>query len=101
MREVKFESGSYLSLKSDEYVLFRVIFGAKRKKHVIFSNRHHFRDKANVLVRDKSPFFDFQISASDGNTGNNFLRILKFPMVTIFTKIVAGFICGPNNEDDV
>ena len=87
MREVKFESGSYLSLKSDEYVLFRVIFGAKRKKHVIFSNRHHFRDKANVLVRDKSPFFDFQISACllKLQRGSSALLVMKMIVSVIGT----------------
>ena len=108
-------SGSYLSLKNDDFALFRVIFQTKGKNHAIFSkklwkmpilkNKYpppqivNFQAKANVLVRDTASFFDFHISAPT-TAGNNFLRILKFPTDNIVTKIVAGFICALSNEED-
>ena len=58
----------------------------------------NFPAKANVL-RDTAPFFDFHISAPTP-AGNNFLRILKFPLDNIVTKIVAKFIRVLGNEDE-
>ena len=61
----------------------------------------NFPAKTNVLVQNTSPFFDFRISEPTATTtGNNFLRILKFPTDNIVTKIVAGFICALSNEED-
>ena len=58
----------------------------------------HAKAKANVLVRHTPPFFDFQISAP--TDGNNFLRILKFPMANIVTKIAAVSIRALSYKDE-